>query len=770
MSTAAKFVAVMSGDLEQVRQLGSPIEIVGDTARGMICAPPGWRLLVGDFSGIESVVTAWNAGQQDKVEQWAKFFRTREPRDDPYVVIGRALGHPETTARAKGKIADLAFGYQGGSGAYKNFAPEEDTASDADIERYKQTWRDRHPQIVQSWYGTDRAAIAAVARPGERIRYGRLTLLCEPIGNAAFLFITLPSGRRLAYPFPKLITNRFDRSAVEFMDNSLTNGGWTPCNHGTGAYGGLWTENIVSAIARDLLAAAMVRLEAAGYPVVLHVHDEIVCELPDGEGSLEEFKYLIERLPDWAEGLPIAAKVRNGPRFAEVEAPVEHVAGATEMPALKSQAKRTAPRPATAPTTTPAPTVLTEAEIAARAAQFRASYDANSPEYAERLERFKARMAESDAALDALRTALAEQKPNAASEPKPKPRKRAARATITPQPEQQPAETGADVPGSEKLDPNALSAELLAAIDEDEAQPADAISPSPAPSKASPPPGFSNEQRRHSSVGESPHGSAEAPRGNTLATYIYEHPDYPPPHFYLLVEKRIDAAGKRNFFQYHWAGGRWHFGVKGTYAERKIPYRLRELKAALAAEPNIEVQISEGEKDADTLIRLGFVATTNPGGAKHWSDDLTAWLRVLRVRRVVLHEDNDRAGIARTAALASALSDFAIVRVVRYPDVPGGKDVDGGEDVTYWVKTLGHSKEDLAARIATADEAGAPNRAGEFVGPFRSAGFAARPAAEHHRAVRYRGSRANGRRSRRPRARGARRLRRRVARSHASCK
>jgi DNA polymerase len=292
-NTAAKFAAAMTGSIEQVKQLGAPIEVVGDIARCAICAPPGHRLLVGDFGGIESRVLAWIAGQHDKIEQWAKFDRTQDPNDDPYVVIGRALGHAEADARPKGKIADLAFGYQGGAGAYKNFAPKDDPATDAQVEAFKQAWRARHPQIVQFWWGIDRAAIQAVQRPGVPTRYGQLSLICEPIGDAPFLFITLPSGRRLSYPFPKLITNRFDRPAVEFTDNSITNGGWVPCNHGHGSYGGLWTENVVSGIARDLLAAAMLRLEAAGYPVVLHVHDEIVCELPNGDGSLEEFKYLI---------------------------------------------------------------------------------------------------------------------------------------------------------------------------------------------------------------------------------------------------------------------------------------------------------------------------------------------------------------------------------------------------------------------------------------------------------------------------------------------
>jgi DNA polymerase bacteriophage-type len=121
-NTAAKFAAVMTADIEAVRRLGAPIEIVGDTARCAICAPPGHRLLIGDFGGIESRVLPWIAGQHDKVEQWAKFDRTQDPNDDPYFILGRALGFPEQTARKYGKVADLAFGYQGGPGAYKNFA------------------------------------------------------------------------------------------------------------------------------------------------------------------------------------------------------------------------------------------------------------------------------------------------------------------------------------------------------------------------------------------------------------------------------------------------------------------------------------------------------------------------------------------------------------------------------------------------------------------------------------------------------------------------
>jgi hypothetical protein len=127
----------------------------------------------------------------------------------------------------------------------------------------------------------------------------------------------LPSGRKLAYPFPRLITTPHGECAVLYKDNQQ--GKWVDCHFGHGAYGGIWTENAVSAVARDLFAAAMQRLEAAGYPIVLHVHDEIVAEVPDGFGSPDEFLQILTILPDWAAGLPVAAKVREGQRFCKIK-------------------------------------------------------------------------------------------------------------------------------------------------------------------------------------------------------------------------------------------------------------------------------------------------------------------------------------------------------------------------------------------------------------------------------------------------------------------
>jgi DNA polymerase len=283
---AAKFNAVMAADIEKVRALGMPLAVIGDLSRTAICAPPGYRLMHGDYSAIESRVTAWIADETGKLAQWKRFDESGDPHDDPYYQLGRALGFPEEKARAAGKIADLAFGYGGGIGAYKNFASEDDTASDLQIEGFKRTWREQHPQTVQFWYGIERAAVAAVHRPLTIVPYGRLKLECRHLNEIPFLFIRLPSGRELSYPFAKLIRNARGNVAVSFMDNAIVTGGWTEYRPGHGAWGGVFTENIVQGIARDHLAAALRRLEAAGYPVVLHVHDGIACEVPDGADNV----------------------------------------------------------------------------------------------------------------------------------------------------------------------------------------------------------------------------------------------------------------------------------------------------------------------------------------------------------------------------------------------------------------------------------------------------------------------------------------------------
>jgi DNA polymerase len=308
--------AVGTSSLEHLRaHYPQPMSVVGDITRALICAAPGHRLICADFSGIESRVTAWISGQQSKIDQWAKFDQTGDPKDEPYYVLGKQVGQPDATARNTGKTADLAFGYMGGIGAWEKLAPEDDASTEVEIKQRQQAWRRAHPQTVKFWGAINRAAIHAVRKPNSVIPCGHLAFKYD----GTFLRMKLPSGRKLAYPFPSLKTTKFGDLAVVFADNA--SGKWTACRYGQGAYGGTWIENAVQAVARDLFAAAMPRLEAAGYPIVLHVHDEIVCEVPNGFGSVEEFQKIMTTPTAWAEGLPIAAKVRNGPRFCKIEPP-----------------------------------------------------------------------------------------------------------------------------------------------------------------------------------------------------------------------------------------------------------------------------------------------------------------------------------------------------------------------------------------------------------------------------------------------------------------
>ena len=235
---------------------------------------------------------------------------------EPYCVTAcKIFGVPDgtytkdyTAKRKVGKTCDLAFGYMGGLGAWRNFEP--DRFSDEEVETFKNEWRAAHP--------TDRAVLV---RHRQRRREGgsrarrRFPSAARSIfkSDGKFLQIELPSGRKLSYPNPRLILDGRDQARVVYDDNS--GGRFAPCRGGYGAYGGIWFENIVSGIARDILVEAMFRIEAAGYPIVMHVHDEVVAEVPLGFGSEEQFLKLMTQQPSWAPDLPIAASAWSGHRY-----------------------------------------------------------------------------------------------------------------------------------------------------------------------------------------------------------------------------------------------------------------------------------------------------------------------------------------------------------------------------------------------------------------------------------------------------------------------
>jgi DNA polymerase len=317
----AAIAAVATGDYALMKQLyPKPLSVVGDCSRAMIAAEDENELIGADLSSIEGRVAALVAGEEWKLEIYRRFDQTGDPRLEPYCITAcKIFGVPDgsydknSPERKVGKTCELAFGYAGGLGAWRKFEP--DRFTDEEVETFKQEWRAAHPKIVRYWYNIDTAAVRAVHHPGEEF-------VCGPVilkSDGAFLRIKLPSGRDLCYPNPRLIVDDRDHAKVVYDDNS--GGRFAPCRGGFGAYSGIWFENIVSGISRDILVEAMFRIEAAGYPIVLHVHDEAVAEVPIGSGDEQEFIGLMTQPPSWAPDLPIAANAWRGHRYDKSEKP-----------------------------------------------------------------------------------------------------------------------------------------------------------------------------------------------------------------------------------------------------------------------------------------------------------------------------------------------------------------------------------------------------------------------------------------------------------------
>jgi DNA polymerase len=274
---------------------GDPMVALSSCLRSMIVPEAGNRLLVVDFNAIEARVLAWLAGEQEPLDVFAtgQCIYCHAATS----IYGRTITKADKDERQIGKVAVLALGYQGGVGAFQTMAKayrveiEDELADDIKVR-----WRKANKKIVRFWYDLETAATSAVRHTGTSFSAGPITFKC----HGEFLFAKLPSGRRLAYYQPRLGNN-----GLEFYGTDSRLGGrWSKLS----TYGGKLAENVTQAVARDLLADALLRVEAAGYPVVLHVHDEIVAEVPKDFGSLTEFERLICEVPEWATGLPIAVE------------------------------------------------------------------------------------------------------------------------------------------------------------------------------------------------------------------------------------------------------------------------------------------------------------------------------------------------------------------------------------------------------------------------------------------------------------------------------
>jgi DNA polymerase len=293
---------------------GPPMGVVSDCLRGMLIASPGMELIAADFAAIEARVLAWLAGQRDLIRLFAT-------GGDAYRHMAAEIYGRSADAIAKGSIerqlgkqAVLGCGYGLGAPKFRTTCAKAGIQIDEALaERVVQTYRTTNGRIVALWRELEDAALRAVERPGLTVPAAAGRVRFRIKGD--FLWLILPSGRPLAYARPRIEDAETPwgqlRPQVTYLGvNSITRA-WERQS----AYGGRWTENVVQAIARDLLAAAMLRLEQAGYPVVLSVHDEIVAEVPAGVGSVQQFEAIMCQLPDWAKGCPVAAEGWRGLRY-----------------------------------------------------------------------------------------------------------------------------------------------------------------------------------------------------------------------------------------------------------------------------------------------------------------------------------------------------------------------------------------------------------------------------------------------------------------------
>lgn len=326
---------IRDGRADLVPLLAPVTQACSNALRGLIVAEEGYELAVADYSAIEGRVNAWLAGEDWKVKAF------REGHDLYKLIYSKAFGitveQVEKWMRQIGKVMELALGYGGGVGAFLNMAAgygmdlEAMSLKVAPVEKAYEAWeravedgttfglsqqvytacdtlkigyRKANPAITSSWYMYENAVREVIAAddPKHKVHVGLLTFDC----NGHWLRIKLPSGRFLCYASPKLHAN----NTISYM--AWRNKRWSR----TKTYGGKLCENIVQAVSRDLLGAALLRMHDRGVPVVLHIHDEIIAEILKTCGiTLEQFIAMMAEKPRWAVGLPLNAEGFGGIRY-----------------------------------------------------------------------------------------------------------------------------------------------------------------------------------------------------------------------------------------------------------------------------------------------------------------------------------------------------------------------------------------------------------------------------------------------------------------------
>ena len=311
--TIATGIAAMKLDCEDLI-FDDVSELCTSAVRGCLIASPGNKLVIADLSNIEGRVLAWLAGEDWKIDAF-KAFDAGTGHDlyvvayakafdvDPDVVVENKK-NGDGSMRQYGKTMELACGFGGSVGAYRKMGGSAvDAMTDDEIDILIKAWRNAHKQTVSFWYDVERAAKAAIRKPTELFEVRGMFFDMKD----GWLRIKLRSGRYLSYP-----NAHIDDGSIMYDGTNQYTRKW----EALGTYSGKLVENIVQATARDVFAAGLIAAQAASYNVCLHVHDEIICDVPDNETySAEHLSVLMSANLPWSLGLPLAAAGFEAPRY-----------------------------------------------------------------------------------------------------------------------------------------------------------------------------------------------------------------------------------------------------------------------------------------------------------------------------------------------------------------------------------------------------------------------------------------------------------------------
>ena len=289
---------VKQGRFEDIELLyDSTPNVLSELIRTAFIPKPGCRFVVADFSAIEARVLAWLSGEQWRLDVFTSHGKIYEASASSMFHVPMEEITKTSPLRQKGKLAELGLGFGGAAGALISMGALDMGLTEEELPPLVAAWRKANPHITQFWWDVDAAAIKAV-REKQKTKVGKIIFEYK----SGILFITLPSGRKLSYVKPRMAVNKFGRDGLTYEGIS-ENKKWSRIE----TYGPKLVENIVQGTARDLLAEAMLRVEEKGYPIVMHCHDEIIAEMPEGTGSVDEMCEVMAVQPEWAEGLPLRA-------------------------------------------------------------------------------------------------------------------------------------------------------------------------------------------------------------------------------------------------------------------------------------------------------------------------------------------------------------------------------------------------------------------------------------------------------------------------------